>query len=771
MRNRLIIATAALLLASAVSAAAQTFPAPVAPQAPKGTSDFTTWVGSLDFGFRGTDTDGDEARYERYGDLRNGAATRLLFGRKTDTFFFDGGAENIGYRDQRYFGNYNSGTVRVNVAWDSLPLNYGYMTATPWVDTSSGSTAKFTLDPGTRNLVQTRAVMGIPTNAAQLNSASVYRGLAHTFDLQQRRDTAAFTTEVDASENLSLNLSFTTAKKTGNMPWAGAFAFSNANELPLPLDNRTNDFSAGLEWTAPKGMVRAGWSGSWFNNTYSELVWDNPIRETDYNRGSPPYYDASGYSNGNGPAQGRMSLAPDNNVNVFSLMGMYKLPYRSTFTTSFAYTIGKQNETLIPWTINSVINSQSVLANFHGLQGLPRATADAEVRGTNLTFNFTSRPTRMFSYNLRYRFNDRDNRTPLFDAVEYVRFDAVPEETGGETVPYSIRHNVVEASATVTLPARSALRFGYSVDAMTRPTAEDDPLHRPQRGFAGLTDNSLRVSFDTLTSQYVMVRGQYEFTRRSGSNFNEEWFIESSTQPAARLYDDAERDRNRASLMLVVTPTSMVDFVGSLAYGRDEYNGEHQEFGLIDNDNVSLNFGVNITPIDQVAFGVNVGRDKYASLQRSRNGSPGPTYTDPAYDWDLDNEETINSFDVYFDLLRAIRNTDIRLSYDFSDSDNAFTFGGPRVATMTALGTFLPLPEVTNNWRRFRADVRYFFDERVGVGLGYWYEKFDVSDFATVDLPGSPGTPRIDYLGEIYTGYGNRPYKGNTGFLRLLYVF
>jgi hypothetical protein len=31
--------------------------------------------------------------------------------------------------------------------------------------------------------------------------------------------------------------------------------------------------------------------------------------------------------------------------------------------------------------------------------------------------------------------------------------------------------------------------------------------------------------------------------------------------------------------------------------------------------------------------------------------------------------------------------------------------------------------------------------------------------------------PRIDYLGEINTGYGNRPYTGNTAFMRVLYFF
>ncbi len=33
------------------------------------------------------------------------------------------------------------------------------------------------------------------------------------------------------------------------------------------------------------------------------------------------------------------------------------------------------------------------------------------------------------------------------------------------------------------------------------------------------------------------------------------------------------------------------------------------------------------------------------------------------------------------------------------------------------------------------------------------------------------GVPRIDYLGFIGTGYGNRSYKGSTAFLRLLYFF
>ena len=61
------------------------------------------------------------------------------------------------------------------------------------------------------------------------------------------------------------------------------------------------------------------------------------------------------------------------------------------------------------------------------------------------------------------------------------------------------------------------------------------------------------------------------------------------------------------------------------------------------------------------------------------------------------------------------------------------------------------------------------------------YEKFDVQDFATINTGGSQtlptstltqsDQPRIDWWGSLLTGYGNRPYKGNTGIVRVFYMF
>ena len=223
-----------------------------------------------------------------------------------------------------------------------------------------------------------------------------------------------------------------------------------------------------------------------------------------------------------------------------------------------------------------------------------------------------------------------------------------------------------------------------------------------------------------------------------------------------------------------LNPIDMIDITAMYSIGRDDYaDGQGFEFGLLDNDNDNVTVMLGITPSDRVNFGASYGRDHYVANQVSRNANPAPdpSWTDPARNWTLNNDEVVNNVDVFLNLPLLLPKTNVRFNYDYSDSDNGFTFGGPRIGSLAAAAQFVPLPNVTNTWNRLSADVQYRFAQRVGLGLGYWYEKLDITDFATVDLPNQPVTPRIDYLGAVTTGYGNRPYKGSTAFLRVLYFF
>lgn len=742
MRNTLtVMAVALLCAASAARAQEPAVPGPV--------------TGFVDAGLRGTTTDGDGARYERYRDLRGGAFSRLQFGKEAEQYRVSVDAFNVGYRDQRYTGSYTNGRSRLSGIFDSIPLNYGYITSTPWVQTSTGV---FTLNDAAQAQVQGRApgVVGIPTTAAQLATPSIYRALAAGLDIQSRRDTIGAQFAHDVNGQVMFNVSVASYARTGSQPVSMSFAFNNANELPMPLDNRTNDVTAGVEYALERGMVRLAYEGSFFNNHIKQVMWDNPLRLTD----TDPY-DANGYSNGNGPAVGRMSVAPSNSMHTWSATALHKIGARSAVNGVFSFVAMNQNDPLIPWTSNGVINSAAVIAQYPGLARLPRDTAEAKVHGLNALVNFTSRPNRLLNFRMRYRFNDHNNLTPAFDATQYVRFDATPSNTGSFTQQFDIRQNTLDATGTLNLARYAAVNLSYILNDVVRTG----------RSFADMRDHVARVSVDTFSNQYVQVRGSYDHTVRIGSGFSEASIEEGGYQGGLRFYDEADRDSDKGTVLVTFMPMSIMDVTASFSAGRDVYKGEGHEFGLLDNDNRNFTVIFGVSPSDVVNFGASYGRDHFASFQKSRNANPppDPTWTDPSRDWTLDNDENVNNVGLYLNVERAIRNTDVRLSYDYSDSDNGFLFGGPRIASLAAVGQFIPLPNITNQWNRLTVDVQYRFASKVGLGVGYWYEKQDLSDFATIDL--APGTPRIDYLGGLTTGYGNRPYTGQTVFARAIYFF
>jgi hypothetical protein len=175
MRNRLMTGSAALLLASATLAGAQDKPQP---------STTNSSGGTIDIGGRVTSSDGDEARYERYRDLRDGANVNLLYGKVTEKWTFDIKAKNIGYRDQSYLVNFNSSRVKFDLKFDQTPLNYGYYTRTPY-NCTEGNCA---LDAATRAQVQTAftatprpaSPVGVPQTVANLATGSIYNGLARS---------------------------------------------------------------------------------------------------------------------------------------------------------------------------------------------------------------------------------------------------------------------------------------------------------------------------------------------------------------------------------------------------------------------------------------------------------------------------------------------------------------------------------------------------------------------------------------------------------------
>jgi hypothetical protein len=803
MRNRILTIGAAVLLASVHQAAAQDPPTKPVP----GPGIPTT--GLFDVGFRGTATDGDEARYERFRDLRDGAATFFSMGNNTDQYRFNANFSNAGYRDQFYGAEYINAKVTAAGSYSGIPLNWYYDAPLIWQGDGRG---KFTLNPALRAAVQgptnnaaDGTAVGVPcapglgptscnasTSAQAKANRSIYNNYLNPDDMSVLRSITAVSLTYRASPALALRTDFTSTGRSGEMPWAASFAFNNANLLPAPIDQRNNELKLNTEWVNQKGMFRLDYWGSFFENNIQTLTWDNPIRSTDFNNGLLPEagpYDPSGYSNGNGPAFGQAALWPSNILNSAGATGMFKLFPRTTVNGNVTLTYMRQNESLLPWSLNTSINNAVVLDHFEGLRALPRASAEASVNAVNAQFTLNSRVSELLTVVARYRYNDHNNNTPHFDGREYVRMDAVPEELADDPLTphleglseyFQITRKNFDATGTFHLRNAGSIKLGYA----------NEQYDREGRGFSEVSENTLRLAYDANLTDRANVRVMFDTGQRRGDGF----IISgvdyetgpAGTQPGLRYYDEADRDRTKASVIFSVNPVPMAGVYMQYTTTRDEFFGDESIpagrdfFGLQTQDIEGIVGGVDVSPNDTVSFGLSYGRDEFSALQKSRNANPppDPTWTDPSRDWTLDNNEVVNTLITYLDLLGlADSKADVRFSYEMNDSDNAFNFGGPRIPALQAAGQFIPLPNVVNEWNRFTIDLKYFVTAKVGVGVGYWYEKLDIEDFNTIDSNGpagfseATGIPRIDWLGGLMTGYGNRPYEGGTFFVRALVRF
>jgi len=101
--------------------------------------------------------------------------------------------------------------------------------------------------------------------------------------------------------------------------------------------------------------------------------------------------------------------------------------------------------------------SMSTLADFDDL-AVP-LTADS------VSANVSTRAIKHLTLTGRYRHNSRTDFTHEFDAVEYVRFDAVPEETGGITHALNISRNTFDADASFSQGAAPGFIELYSLQS------------------------------------------------------------------------------------------------------------------------------------------------------------------------------------------------------------------------------------------------------------------------------------------------------------------
>ena len=735
MRTKSLMMVAAVLLMAAGAraqdqSAAADQPKPVTTTTAPTPTEFVP-VNQVDIGFRATafGDNSDKSRYVRYQDMRDGGTLdRFRFFKDTNAYGINLQADHVGYLDQRFFGSYNNfGTVKATFEWNQMPLFYSDATQTLYSQSSPGV---FTLPTG----LQT----GLQNKTLTLQQAAAG---ASAFDIQSKRSVANFNLLYNAAPNVDFNVTVKNTLRNGAQPMSVGFGFSGVpEELAAPVDTRTTEFGTSLQYGNDRGYAKLAYDGSFFRNNVATLTWANPMRALD--------------SATAGPANGRLALWPNTDQNTVSASaGLNKLPGRSHVTGMVSYSAMSNNDPLIPYTINSAIPSPTLFRN----------TADVNAKVTAMNFLFTSRPVNTLWFSARYRQYEFNNQTNPFVVSQAVTYDYSLSTVNMTSEPLGYTRHTFDADTSYSPVSFIGLRAGYTREV----------IDRSYRFIDTTTEDVGRASIDLTGTSWVTLRGVYEHAKRVGTPTTPAEILALGEQPGLGQYDIANRNRDRVTGIVIVTPVSALSFNASAGRLKDEYPTSY--FGLRNGDNNVYTVGFDAVPIDnRVNFGLSYGYERNNALQASRyaghvaSGLP-PAFFDPRDDWFDNSADTSRTVNGSIDILKFIPKTDVKLAFDYTKSDSTYTYS---LAPVTVLATPQPLPAVTNELTRGIVDVLYHLSAHLGAGLSYVFDKYTVNDFALGPqanglIPSPPAaTPSI-----LMVGYYFLPYTANTFAARVSYFW
>jgi MtrB/PioB family decaheme-associated outer membrane protein len=150
--------------------------------------------------------------------------------------------------------------------------------------------------------------------------------------------------------------------------------------IPDLIDQDTNQFNASLAYTGDKSFMKLNYYGSLFKNNVSSMSWRD--------------YSVAG----GGSTQLTISSAPSNEFHKLGLNGGYNFSPTTKLVASGSYARNTQNEQFVTDATDFFVPATS-------LNGL--------VVTKTLDLKLTSRPSKDLNLAAGYKYNDRDNRTPV----------------------------------------------------------------------------------------------------------------------------------------------------------------------------------------------------------------------------------------------------------------------------------------------------------------------------------------------------------------------
>jgi MtrB/PioB family decaheme-associated outer membrane protein len=811
--KRLLAATTLLLLpATAV----------LAQEAGRYRTDGGVWTGLQQF-----DNDTDSSKLEEYRDFRDGAYVPRL---RLDVFdtatgrFLDLSATNVPRDDQdlRLLAG-GPGTWRLEADWSEIPHLLSNKARTPYFDRGNGLFDVPATIPITFKKLNTGAPDAPGVRASDELIAAFAQSALRPTELGTQREGAAVRLQYTAIDAIKLRLGYTNQGKSGRQVGYGPIGDRPPRTLNIqlaePVDQRTQDVRVEAEHIGKRYQAQLSYEYSDFANSIDTFTWQNVFA----NPATGSTFDVWDRAVS---AFGRRPPSPDNQYQSATVTLGAELPWDSHLTASAAYGRMEQDQSLLPYSFHS-----NALAN----PDLPRSTAQARIDTTHLSADYTVGWSRL---NLRahFRYYDLDNQTPESN-WQYVTQDTsnlngtVSFKNKRVSLAYAYRRRDEGLDATWRLGFwGGALGLGYEREDVDRRYREADT-----------GENRLKASFRARPANGVSLRAGYLYSDRDGDydplvTRASYWYAPAeagtdadnprfafSNHPDMRRFDVSDRVRQQLDLAATLT-RSAFSASASIRHRKDDFDsgvapsqpllgtGVREEnatspgdqLGLLDHERLRYSLDLVYAPGDRWsvnAFGSwETAQSRQRGLEFNENNKQNPSavataplgpWTRAGSQWTTDLDDGTRSFGVGGSYVLVPDRLTLAASYTLSRSRVEIGYAGFGVTNWDGTPfpdnhefAFRTPPEISHDTDVVDLTLNYRVDERLEVGVGYLYDRFDIRDWQQ-----ETGTPWFESVGSEFLlrdtsrshQWGNRlfnlgsylapQYKAHVGYVTLAYRF
>jgi MtrB/PioB family decaheme-associated outer membrane protein len=511
---------------------------------------------------------------------------------------------------------------------------------------------------------------------------------------------------------MGLQVRFGNEKKEGARLW-GQGTFGTWRFLTDPIDQSTQQIDATLNYTTKSLQLVGGYYGTWFHN-------DNNVLNV------PGCAIFSGCAT--------MTLPPDNQSHQLHLAGGYNFTDTTRGTFKLAYGRITQNEGFYTAPLTA---------------GAP-SSLDARIDTTLAQVGLTARPMPKLSLLADLRYENRNDKTPVF---RYFPLQSAPATStnDGTNEPRDIKTTSGKVEAYYRLPMGFRVTGGVEYVEKKR----NSPPVRAVSFREKTDETSLRAELRRAVSETLTGALSYVYSTRGGSDFLFNTTLGGGTysNQVAPLHL-ADRDRNLWRLTLNWTPIDPLSLSLRLDEAYDSYSG--RGISVVD-QNVRKGKAQNYSIDAAYAFSDNVQGTAWYSRNANRleeqscRSAAGDVCTPGVQQvWGANVRNVADSYGVG---LRAKVNPKLDVGADVTywkvrDEFEMISIAGAPVS---------PLDNVTTKVTSLKLDARYALQRNAGIRVMYAFDQYRTDDWTWANWVYTDGTTvtqdpnqKVHFIGVSY---------------------